>query len=126
MNRVSKERALKKLVALQNLRPRICYVLSLLRIHSPECKHCMASLTAGDALRIRLKELNGPTQECRTRMWTIESHGEPRQLSKPGDALRRKSRGNPFGINEPWQRAFMAMGWVAGPCETQNPLNKCN
>ena len=64
MNSVSKERALKKLLALQNLRPRICYVLSLLRIHSPDCKHCMASLTSGDALRIRLKELNGRTQEC--------------------------------------------------------------
>jgi hypothetical protein len=34
--------------------------------------------------------------------------------------LRRKSRGNPFGINEPWQSAFIAMGGHS-PCETQNP-----
>ena len=40
------------------LRPRICYVLSLLRIHSPDCEHCMAHLTCGDELRERLAELN--------------------------------------------------------------------
>ena len=39
-------------------RPRICYVLSLLRIHSPDCKHCMAHLTCGNELRKRLEELN--------------------------------------------------------------------
>ena len=43
------------------LRPRICYVLSLLRIHSPGCKHCMARLTCGNELRKRLQELNEPT-----------------------------------------------------------------
>jgi hypothetical protein len=40
------------------LRPRICYVLSLLGIHSPDCEHCMARLTSGDELRRRLEELN--------------------------------------------------------------------
>ena len=45
-------------------RPRICYVLSLLRIHSPDCKHCMAHLTCGNELRKRLEELNGRTLLC--------------------------------------------------------------
>jgi hypothetical protein len=45
-----------------NLRPRICYLLSLLRIHSPDCKHCMAQLTYGNELRRRLEELNGDPQ----------------------------------------------------------------
>jgi len=40
------------------LRPRICYVLSLLRIHNPDCKHCTAHLTCGNELRKRLQELN--------------------------------------------------------------------
>src|ERR1700686_5774016 len=41
------------------LRPRICYILSLLRIHSLDCTHCMVRLTCGDELRKRLEELNG-------------------------------------------------------------------
>jgi len=48
------------------LRPRICYILSLLRIHSPDCAHCMARLTPGIELRKRLEELNGwmqPSQD---------------------------------------------------------------
>ena len=57
---VSKERGPKKLLPLiQNLRPRVCYVLSLLRIHSPDCEHCMARLTCGDELRKRLEQLSG-------------------------------------------------------------------
>src|SRR2546425_4303489 len=47
-----------------NLRPRICYVLSLLGIHSPDCEYCMARLTCGDQLRKRLEELNGRTRSC--------------------------------------------------------------
>ena len=45
-----------------NLRRRICYLLSLLRIHRPNCKHCAACLTCGTELRERLQELNGPTR----------------------------------------------------------------
>jgi hypothetical protein len=45
-----------------NFRPRICYVLSLLRIHRSDCEHCMARLTCGDELRKRLDELNEWTQ----------------------------------------------------------------
>src|SRR5579864_9778300 len=40
------------------LRPRICYVLSLLRIHNPDCRHCAAHLICGNELRKRLEELN--------------------------------------------------------------------
>jgi hypothetical protein len=32
------------------------------------------------------------------------------QLAITAFALRRKSRGNPFGINKPWQCAFIPMG----------------
>jgi len=58
----SMERHPKKLLSPQTLRPQICYVLSLLRIHSPDCEHCMARLTCGDDLRKRLEELDGWTQ----------------------------------------------------------------
>jgi RNase P subunit RPR2 len=44
------------------LRPRICHLLSLLRIHNPDCKHCAAHLTCGTELRKRLEELNEPMQ----------------------------------------------------------------
>jgi len=44
------------------LRPRISYVLSLLRIHNPDCKHCAAHLICGNELRKRLEELNEPMQ----------------------------------------------------------------
>jgi hypothetical protein len=74
----SKERDPKKLLALQNLKPRICYVLSLLRIHSPECKHCIARLTCGNELRKRLEELNGRTQPC------SDKNGDHRELRQAG------------------------------------------
>jgi len=43
------------------LRPRICHVLSVLKIHRPDCEHCMARLTCGHELRKRLEELNART-----------------------------------------------------------------
>jgi hypothetical protein len=45
-----------------NLRPRICYLLSILRIHSPDCEHCGARETSGDDIRKRLEDLNWRTQ----------------------------------------------------------------
>lgn len=52
-----------KLVTLiQRFRPRACYILSLLRIHSPACEHCMAVKKRGDELRKRLEELDGRIQ----------------------------------------------------------------
>jgi len=44
------------------LRPRMCYLLSLLRIHHPDCDHCNARATCGDEMRKRLEELNWRTQ----------------------------------------------------------------
>ncbi len=44
------------------LRFRICYLLSSLRIHNPDCEHCTARETCGDEMRKRLEELNWRTQ----------------------------------------------------------------
>ena len=75
----SMERHPKKLLSPQTLRPQICYVLSLLRIHSPDCEHCMARLTCGDDLRER--SWTGGPSCLRTRIKTIEDSGEPGKLS---------------------------------------------
>jgi hypothetical protein len=45
-----------------NLRPRICYLLAILRIHSPDCKHCSFRGTCGDEMLQRLEELKRRTQ----------------------------------------------------------------
>jgi hypothetical protein len=42
-----------------NFRRWICSLLSLLRIHSPDCEHCMARQAYGNELRKRLEELDG-------------------------------------------------------------------
>ncbi len=39
-----------------------CYLLSLLRIHSPDCEVCNAQETCGEEMRKRLEELNWRTQ----------------------------------------------------------------
>jgi hypothetical protein len=39
-----------------------CYLLSLLRIHPPDCERCNARETCGDEMRRRLEELNWRTQ----------------------------------------------------------------
>lgn len=44
-----------------NLRGRICYLMALLRIHSPDCKHCHALGTCGEEMRQRLEELDWRT-----------------------------------------------------------------
>jgi len=48
-------------VSAVNFRPLICHLLSLLRIHNPDCGHCAAHLTCGTELRKRLQELNAQT-----------------------------------------------------------------
>lgn len=58
------------------LRPRICYVLSVLRIHSSDCEHCAAHLTCGVELRERLEELNGLAE--RENGERRQQRGEPR------------------------------------------------
>jgi len=45
-----------------NLRRRICYLLSFLRIHSPDCQHCNALETRWFEMRERLEELSWRTQ----------------------------------------------------------------
>jgi hypothetical protein len=39
-----------------------CYLLSLLRMHSPDCEHCNAQQAYGVEMRKRLEELNWRTQ----------------------------------------------------------------
>ena len=39
-----------------------CYLLSLLRIHRPDCEHCKAREKCGIEMRERLAELNYRTQ----------------------------------------------------------------
>jgi hypothetical protein len=44
------------------LRRLTCYLLSLLRIHSPDCEHCNARKTDGNEMQKRLEELSWRTQ----------------------------------------------------------------
>ena len=62
-----------------------CYLLSLLKIHRPDCEHC-ARAKAGDEMRKRLEELNWRTQQ------PSHDHGEHCEVievfdSKPGEVL---------------------------------------
>jgi hypothetical protein len=50
-----------------------CYLLSLLRIHRPDCELRKARETCGDEMRKRLEELNWPTQPPSL---NNEDHGE--------------------------------------------------
>ena len=59
---VSKECTPKRHALIRNFRPRICYVLSLLRIDRPECEDCIARQRYGHELRERLEELDGRVQ----------------------------------------------------------------
>jgi hypothetical protein len=67
-----------------NLRPRMCYLLSLLRIHRPDCELCNARETCGDEMRKRLEELNWRTQP---RSLNDGDYGEVVEVcdSKPGE-----------------------------------------
>jgi tRNA(Ile2) C34 agmatinyltransferase TiaS len=52
------------------LRFRICHLLSILRIHNPDCEHCNARATCGEEMRERLEELN-----CRTQPRSLKNGG---------------------------------------------------
>ena len=52
---------------------RICYLLALLRIHSPDCEHCNAREMSGDEMRKRLEELSWRTKP---RSLKNDDHGE--------------------------------------------------
>ena len=60
------------------LRLRICYLLSRLRMHSPDCEHCNDRATCGDEMRQRLEELSWRTQR---RSLNNEDSGEPVEAS---------------------------------------------
>jgi len=45
-----------------HLRGRICYLLSILRIHSPDCEHCSVREMRWGEMRTRLEELSWRTQ----------------------------------------------------------------
>lgn len=61
-----------------------CYLLSLLRIHRPNCQRCRAAEapTSGDELRRRLEELNWRTQR---RSLNHGDYGEQVFDSQPGE-----------------------------------------
>ena len=63
-----------------------CYLLSLVRIHSPDCEHCNACETSGDEMRKRLEELSWRTQP---RSLSNGDHGEVAEVfdSKPGEVV---------------------------------------
>jgi hypothetical protein len=62
------------------LRRRLCSLLSLFRIHSPNCKHCNVHETRGDEIRQRLEELSWRTQS------------RPIELVPPSRGARKKKR----------------------------------
>ena len=63
-------------------RPRICHVLSALRIHSPDCKHCAAYLTCGNDLRKRLGELNEPSHPVQSQSFPYGFEMVPSERTK--------------------------------------------
>lgn len=56
-----------------NSRTRICYLLSILRIHRPDCEHCSAWKMCGHEMLKRLEELNWRTQPTSLNQ---QNHGE--------------------------------------------------
>jgi hypothetical protein len=61
-----------------------CYLLSLLKLHSPDCELCNEGETSGEEMRRRLEELNWRTQP--------RSHGDYGGAvgvfdSKPGEVI---------------------------------------
>jgi hypothetical protein len=62
-----------------SLRRWICRLLSLLRIHSPNCKHCMARRAYGDQLRKRLEELGDRTPPS-----SVQNNEDHRSLQRAG------------------------------------------
>ena len=63
-----------------------CYLLSLVKLHSPDCECRNARETSGDEIRKRLDELSGRTQ---SRSLNNGDHGEAVGVfdSKPGEVI---------------------------------------
>jgi hypothetical protein len=55
----------------------VCYLLSLLSIHSPDCEHYNAHGTRWDEIQKRLEELSGRTQP---RSLNNGDHGEVEEV----------------------------------------------
>ena len=65
-----------------NLRSRVCYLLSLLGIHSPDCEYCNADKTRGGEMRARLDEL-----DRRTRSVLLKNGNRGEVVKVPGSVL---------------------------------------
>jgi hypothetical protein len=66
-----------------------CFLLSLVRLHSPDCERCNAHETHGDEMRKRLEELSWRTQP---RSLNRLNHGDHEEVvevfdSKPGEVV---------------------------------------
>jgi hypothetical protein len=72
-----------------NLKLRMCSLLSLLRIHQPDCEHCNAGQTCGEQMRKRLEELGWRTQPHSP---DNGEHGAEVSDSKPGEVVAGASR----------------------------------
>ena len=68
-----------------HLRQRICYLLSRLRVHSPDCVHCNSRQTCWDDTVRRLDELDARGQS------TLKSGGQ-REKTQPHHPEFRKLR----------------------------------
>ena len=81
---------------LVHLQQRICYLLSILRIHSPDCVHCNARQTCWDETVRRLNELDpskhrtlkGGDQQEKTRARDSESPKLPSRSARAAVAFR--------------------------------------
>ncbi len=80
-----------------NLRLRMCYLLSLLRIHQPDCEHCNAREMCGDEMRKWLDELSG--RRLQPRSLNNGDHGGVFD-SKPGEVAARP----PISLTEQQKR----------------------
>jgi hypothetical protein len=73
-----------------------CHLLSLLRIHRPDCEHCNVRETCGAEMRERLEELNRRTQP---NLLKEEFSETLRTVSLPSLAKLRPSRFRGSSIN---------------------------
>lgn len=68
-----------------------CYLLSFLKLHSPDCECLNARETSGEEMRRRLEELNWRTQphSLNTHSLNNENHGQLVEVfdSKPGKVV---------------------------------------
>jgi hypothetical protein len=66
-----------------------CYLLSLLRIHQPDCKHCVARKRYGMEMRKRLEELNWRVQPCSPKEMGVFDSERAEVITLPVSLARR-------------------------------------